>query len=182
MGILAYGRRSPSPTHPRPAGVDQRRVLRRRHLQARLRCRARTRTQFHSRGFTYRSPIVRLRQALDRYVCQRPCRAFHANPLNYRAAIDIVVFRENTEGMYSGVEYPRIPDILRSEPAIRKLPGDAGISIRTVSAHSSRRIVDAAFQFALKHGRRKVTAVHKANMLRATCGAFLEAAEDVAAR
>ena len=93
-----------------------------------------------------------------------------------------MVFRENTEGMYSGVEYPRIPDILRSEPAIRKLPGDAAISIRTVSAHSSRRMVDAAFQFALKHGRRKVTAVHKANMLRATCGAFLEAAEDVAAR
>jgi isocitrate/isopropylmalate dehydrogenase len=138
--------------------------------------------QFHSRCFSYRSPIVRLRQALDLYVCQRPCRAFPANPLNYREAIDIVVFRENTEGMYVGVEYPRIPDILRSEPAIRKLPGDAAISIRSVSAHSSRRIVEAAFQFALRHGRRKVTAIHEANVLRATCGAFLEAAQEVAAR
>jgi 3-isopropylmalate dehydrogenase len=80
------------------------------------------------------------------------------------------------------VEYPRIPDILRAEAGIRKLPAEAAISIRSVTAHASRRIVEAAFQYAVKHGRRKVTAVHKANVLRATCGVFLEAAQEVAAR
>jgi 3-isopropylmalate dehydrogenase len=138
--------------------------------------------QLLGHGFSYRSPIVRMRQLLDLYVCLRPCRAFRGNPLNYREDIDIVVFRENTEGMYIGVEFPRIPDILRADPSIRKLPADAAISIRSVTGHASRRIVEAAFQYAVKNGRRKVTAVHKANVLRATCGVFLEAAEEVAAR
>jgi 3-isopropylmalate dehydrogenase len=139
-------------------------------------------SHLHRRGLSYRSPIVRMRQMLDLYVCLRPCRAFRGNPLNYREDIDLVVFRENTEGMYIGVEYPRIPDILRAEAGIRKLPAEAAISIRSVTAHASRRIVEAAFQYAVKHGRRKVTAVHKANVLRATCGVFLEAAQEVAAR
>ncbi|HTP35253.1 MAG TPA: isocitrate/isopropylmalate dehydrogenase family protein [Candidatus Acidoferrales bacterium] len=134
------------------------------------------------RGFSYRSPIVRMRQLLDLYTCLRPCRAFPGNPLNYRDGIDIVVFRENTEGMYIGVEFPRIPDILRADPAIRKLPGEAAVSIRSMTPQASRRIVETAFQYAVKHGRRKVTAVHKANVLRATCGMFLEAAQEVAAR
>ncbi|HXK03750.1 MAG TPA: isocitrate/isopropylmalate dehydrogenase family protein [Verrucomicrobiae bacterium] len=138
--------------------------------------------ELHGRGFNYRSPIVRMRQLLDLYVCLRPCRAFPGNPLNYRDGIDIVVFRENTEGMYIGVEFPRIPDILRADPAIRKLPAEAAVSIRSMTPHASRRIVEAAFQYAVKHGRRKVTAVHKANVLRATCGVFLEAAQEVAAR
>jgi 3-isopropylmalate dehydrogenase len=138
--------------------------------------------ELRGRGLGYRSPIVRMRQILDLYICLRPCRAFRGNPLNYREGIDLVVFRENTEGMYIGVEYPRIPDILRAEAGIRKLPADAAISIRSVTALASRRIVEAAFQFAVKHGRRKVTAVHTANVLRATCGVFLEAAQEVAAR
>jgi 3-isopropylmalate dehydrogenase len=136
--------------------------------------------ELHGRGLSYRSPIVRMRQMLDLYVCLRPCRAFRGNPLNYRDAIDLVVFRENTEGMYIGVEYPRIPDILRAEPAIRRLPADAAISLCSVTTHASRRIVEAAFQYAAKHGRRKVTAVHKANVLRASSGLFLEAAQHVA--
>jgi 3-isopropylmalate dehydrogenase len=138
--------------------------------------------ELRGRGLSYRSPIVRMRQILDLYICLRPCRAFRGNPLNYREGIDLVVFRENTEGMYIGVEYLRIPDILRAEAGIRKLPADAAISIRSVTAQASRRIVEAAFQYAVKHGRRKVTAVHKANVLRATCGVFLEAAQEVAAR
>jgi isocitrate dehydrogenase (NAD+) len=138
--------------------------------------------ELRGKGLSYRSPIVRMRQMLDLYVCLRPCRAFRGNPLNYRDGVDIVVFRENTEGMYIGVEYSRIPDILRAETAIRKLPAEAAISIRSVTAHASRRIVEAAFQYAVRHSRRKVTAVHKANVLRATCGVFLDAAHEVALR
>jgi 3-isopropylmalate dehydrogenase len=133
-------------------------------------------------GLTYRSPIVRMRQMLDLYICLRPCRAFPGNPLNYREKIDLVVFRENTEGMYIGVEFPKIPEAFRTAPSVAKLPQDAAISIRSVTPEASRRIVEAAFQYAVKNGRRKVTVVHKANVLRATCGVFLEAAQEVAGR
>ncbi|HLJ47448.1 MAG TPA: isocitrate/isopropylmalate dehydrogenase family protein [Bryobacteraceae bacterium] len=134
------------------------------------------------RGLTYRSPIVRMRQLLDLYVCLRPCKAFHGNPLNYRDNIDLVVFRENTEGMYIGVEFPRVPESFFVETGMQRIPSDAAISIRSVTRKASKRIVEAAFEYAVKHRRRKVTAVHKANVLRATCGVFLEAAQDVASR
>jgi 3-isopropylmalate dehydrogenase len=84
--------------------------------------------------------------------------------------------------MYIGVEFPKVPQSFYEEPAIQRLPKDAAISIRSVTRKASRRIVEAAFQYAVKNGRRKVTAVHKANVLRATCGVFLEAAQEVAAR
>jgi len=138
--------------------------------------------ELQSKGLTYRSPIIRLRQMLDLYICLRPCRAFPGNPLNYRDNIDLVIFRENTEGMYIGVEFPTIPESFRAEAAVARLPKSAAISLRSVTPEASRRIVEAAFRYAVKHGRRKVTAVHKANVLRATCGVFLEAAEEVAAR
>jgi isocitrate/isopropylmalate dehydrogenase len=132
-------------------------------------------------GLVYRSPIVRMRQLLDLYVCLRPCIAFPRNPLNYREGIDLVVFRENTEGMYIGVEFPRVPESFFSEKAMERIPRDASVSIRSITREGSRRIVRAAFEYAVKNGRRKVTAVHKANVLRATCGTFLEAAKEVAA-
>jgi isocitrate/isopropylmalate dehydrogenase len=138
--------------------------------------------ELQGRGLTYRSPIVRMRQLLDLYICLRPCQAFPGNPLNYREGIDLIVFRENTEGMYIGVEYPQIPEIFRADPAMKRLPESAAISIRSITPEASRRIVEAAFQYAVKHGRLKVTAVHKANVLRATDGVFLEAAKEVAAR
>jgi 3-isopropylmalate dehydrogenase len=122
-----------------------------------------------------------MRQLLDLYICLRPCRAFPGNPLNYRDHIDLVIFRENTEGMYIGVEFPKMPEAFLAVPAIQALPPDAAISIRSITRRASRRIVQAAFQYAVKNGRRKVTAVHKANVLRATCGVFLEAAREVAA-
>jgi len=134
------------------------------------------------KGLEYRSPIIRMRQLLDLYTCLRPCRSFHGNPLNYRDPIDIVVFRENTEGMYIGVEFPKVPESFRAEAGFTRIPPDAAISIRSVTREASRRIVEAAFRYAVKHGRRKVTAVHKANVLRATCGVFLEEAREVAAR
>ena len=132
------------------------------------------------KGLVYRSPIVRMRQMFDLYACKRPCRALPGNPLNYRNDIDIVVFRENTEGMYIGVEFPKIPESFFAEKAMQRIPRDAAISIRSITSEGSERIVRAAFEFAAKNGRRKVTAVHKANVLRATCGVFLEAAERVA--
>lgn len=134
------------------------------------------------RGLAYRSPIVRLRQLLDLYICLRPCRAFPGNPLNYRENIDLVTFRENTEGMYIGVEFPRFPEEFRALAAMKSIPSDAAISIRSITRNASRRIVEAAFQYAVRNGRRKVTAVHKANVLRATCGMFLDAAREVAAQ
>lgn len=138
--------------------------------------------ELRGRGLAYRSPIVRMRQLLDLYVCLRPCKAFPGNPLNYRENIDLVVFRENTEGMYIGVEFAHVPERFYDEPAMKKIPREAAISLRSITREGSRRIVEAAFEYALKNGRRKVTAVHKANVLRATCGVFLDAARDVAAR
>jgi 3-isopropylmalate dehydrogenase len=133
-------------------------------------------------GLIYRSPIVRMRQTLDLYTCLRPCRAWKGNPLNYRDDIDLVVFRENTEGMYIGVEFPETPASFFAEKAMGKIPRDAAISIRSITREASRKIVTAAFEYAVRYGRRKVTAVHKANVLRATCGLFLETAQEVAAR
>ncbi len=138
--------------------------------------------ELQGRGLVYRSPIVRMRQQLDLYVCLRPCCAFPGNPLNYRDNIDIVVFRENTEGMYVGVEFPQVPAVFFQEPGMARIPADAAISIRSITRKASLRIVEAAFEYALKNNRRKVTAVHKANVLRATDGVFLEAAQEVARR
>ncbi|MBI3696716.1 MAG: isocitrate/isopropylmalate dehydrogenase family protein [Acidobacteria bacterium] len=136
--------------------------------------------ELQSRGLKYRSPIVRMRQLLDLYICLRPCKAFPGNPLNYRDQIDLVVFRENTEGMYIGVEFHPAPDCFYQEPAMAAIPRDAAVSLRSITREGSRRIVQAAFDYAFRRGRRKVTAVHKANVLRTTCGLFLETAREVA--
>ena len=140
-------------------------------------------------GLTYRSPIVRMRQLFDLYVCLRPCKAYAQNPLNYREGIDLVIFRENTEDLYSGVEFNPVPDQLRDvlseqAPAFKAFSGLAGdqyaISCKINTKKGSERIVRAAFEFARKFKRKKVTVVHKANVVRATDGLFLEAAHKVA--
>ncbi|MDX2413122.1 MAG: isocitrate/isopropylmalate dehydrogenase family protein [Woeseiaceae bacterium] len=141
------------------------------------------------KGLTYRSPIVRMRQLFDLYVCLRPCKAYPENPLNYHEGIDLVIFRENTEDLYSGVEFNPVPDKLRdvlSElapafEAFENLPGDEyAISCKINTKKGSERIIRAAFEFARKFGRKKVTVVHKANVVRATDGLFLETAREVA--
>ncbi len=81
-----------------------------------------------------------------------------------------------------GVDFPRVPDSFYREPAMARIPRDAAVFIRSVTRRASIRIVESAFEYALRNGRSKVTAVHKANVLRATCGTFLEAAEEVAGR
>jgi isocitrate/isopropylmalate dehydrogenase len=137
--------------------------------------------ELQGKGYSYRSPIVRLRQTLDLYICLRPCKAYPGNPLNYKDEINLVVFRENTEGMYIGVEYAQTPEAFYAVKGMEKISRDAAISIRAVTPGGSERIVRAAFEYAMQHGRTKVTAVHKANVLRQTDGVFMDAARKVAA-
>jgi 3-isopropylmalate dehydrogenase len=112
-----------------------------------------------------------MRQLFDLYICQRPCKAYPGNPLNYKEGIDLVVFRENTEDLYAGVEFHPVP--LEMSETLTKLskpfahfqglPGkDYAISCKINTRQGSRRIVQAAFEFARRHGRKRVTVVHKA--------------------
>jgi len=140
-------------------------------------------------GLVYRSPIVRMRQLFDLYVCLRPCKAYPGNPLNYKEDIDLVVFRENTEDLYAGVEFSPVPRELSTllgslsknfAPFAGLAPDDFAVSCKVNTRAGSERIVRAAFEFARTHQRRKVTIVHKANVVRATDGLFLEMARAVA--
>lgn len=137
--------------------------------------------ELKGKGYVYRSPIVRMRQLLDLYICLRPTKAYPGNPLNYKDGIDLVIFRENTEGMYIGVEYASVPEEFYAVKGMEKIPRHAAISIRAITPEGSERIVRAAFEYAVEHGRKKVTAVHKGNVLRQTDGVFMEAARKVAA-
>jgi len=145
--------------------------------------------ELRGRGLTYRSPIVRMRQLFDLYVCLRPIKAYPGNPLNFKEGIDLVVFRENTEDLYAGVEFnPVPPELAATLKSLSKpfapfadLPGDKyAVSCKVNTKKGSERIVRAAFEFARRHGRKKVTVVHKANVVRATDGLFLEEAKKVA--
>jgi isocitrate/isopropylmalate dehydrogenase len=131
------------------------------------------------KGLVYRSPIVRLRQLFNLHTNLRPCKAFPGNPLNYRGDdVDLVVFRENTEGSYSGVEFHPIPqavyDALCLNPNMKKL-GEKGLenlalSTRIMSKQGCESICRQAFEYARKHNRRSVTLIEKPNVLRETGG------------
>ena len=145
--------------------------------------------ELQGKGLVYRSPIVRMRQMFDLYTCLRPCKAYPGNPLNYREGIDLVVFRENTEDLYAGVEFSPVPDELSgllnrlSKPFshFAKLPGDDyTITCKINSRHGCERIIRAAFEYAKRHNYPKVTVIHKANVVRATEGLFLETGKRVA--
>jgi isocitrate/isopropylmalate dehydrogenase len=140
------------------------------------------------KGLIYRSPIVRMRQIFDLYICLRPCKAYAGNPLNYKDDIDLVIFRENTEDLYSGVEFNPVPTELAevltklSKPfaAFKDVPlNELAISNKVITRKGSERIIRAAFEFARKYNRKKVTVVHKANVVRATEGMFLDIAKEV---
>ncbi|HEX6289680.1 MAG TPA: isocitrate/isopropylmalate dehydrogenase family protein [Herpetosiphonaceae bacterium] len=112
----------------------------------------------------YRSPVVALRRELDLYACVRPVRT---PPLpQARPGVDLVVVRENSEGLYSGLE---------------QRDGDRAVAQRVITGAGSARIARWALQYARQHGRRRITIVHKANVLRETCGLFRSAALDVLA-
>jgi 3-isopropylmalate dehydrogenase len=141
------------------------------------------------KGFVYRSPIVRLRQMFDLYTNLRPCKAYPGNPLNYRDDIDLIVFRENTEGLYAGVEFHPVPDDVRRSLETSSAPmrafkdvasEDMAITARIITRKGADRIVRAAFQFAQKHGYKNVTLVEKPNVLRETSGLMTRVARKVA--
>lgn len=145
--------------------------------------------ELRGKRLQYRSPIVRLRQMFDLYSNLRPCKAYAGNPLNYRDDIDLVVFRENTEGMYGGVEYHPLPDAVRAtlteyNPAMacfKDVPADeVAVTLRIITKKGARRIVRAAFEYARKFGYPTVTIVEKPNVLRETSGLMVREARDVA--
>jgi 3-isopropylmalate dehydrogenase len=144
--------------------------------------------ELKGKGYIYRSPIVRMRQLFDLYICLRPCKAYPGNPLNYKEGIDLVIFRENTEDLYSGVEFNPVPaevaEVLMKHSkqftAFKNDPLDMmAISNKIVTRRGSERIIRAAFEFARTNGRKKVTCIHKANVIRAAEGLFLETAREV---
>jgi 3-isopropylmalate dehydrogenase len=140
------------------------------------------------KGYSYFSPIVRLRQEFDLYTNLRPCKAYPGNPLNYREGIDLVIFRENTEGMYAGVEFFPLPQSVRDAllvhpkmKAFKETPlNEIALSTRIMTKRGCERIVRRAFEYARKNKRRSVTIVEKPNVLRETGGLMLGIARDVA--
>jgi isocitrate dehydrogenase (NAD+) len=135
-------------------------------------------------GTGFRSVNVALRQALDLYVCLRPAKSYQGLKTPYQD-IDLVVVRENSEDLYAGIEFeqgkPATKNLIQEIEKYTKkriLP-DSGISIKPISQKASLRIVRFAFEYALKYRRKKVTVVHKANIMKFTDGLFLRAARQV---
>jgi len=136
-------------------------------------------------GGGFRSVNVALRKRLDLYVCLRPCK-FYEGVRSRHPQTDLVVVRENTEDLYAGIEFEhgslecaKVIDFL-NEVAGAGIREDSGISIKPISVFATQRIVRFAFDYAIRNGRHKVTAVHKANIMKFSDGLFLEAAREVA--
>jgi 3-isopropylmalate dehydrogenase len=142
-----------------------------------------------NKGYVYFSPIVRLRQEFDLYTNMRPCKAFKGNPLNYKDDIDLIVFRENTEGMYAGVEFYPLPDEVRyaflnnskKMERFKDIPeNEIAVSTRIMTKDGCTRIIKAAFEYADKNKRKSVTVVEKPNVLRETGGLMVRIAREIA--
>ena len=136
-------------------------------------------------GSGFRSVNVALRKELDLFVCLRPCKSYIGAPSRYKN-IDLIIVRENLEDLYAGIEYekgkPETAALIKSIADAKKggiLP-DSGISIKPISEFRSRRIVKFAFDYARTFKRKKVTAVHKANIMKFSDGLFLACAREVA--
>jgi len=145
--------------------------------------------ELQGKGMVYRSPIVRLRQAFDLYTNLRPCIALKGNPLNYRDDVNMVVFRENTQGLYAGVEFHPLPADLRAKleelsSGMAAFDGvssdDIALSTRIFTREGCRRIVRAAFQYAKDFGYPTVTLVEKPNVIRETSGLMVREARKIA--
>lgn len=138
-------------------------------------------------GSGIRSVNVELRKSLDLYACLRPCVLYEGVRSNYKK-VDIVIVRENTEDLYAGIEFdPNTEDARKVIDTInsiskKKLKSDSAISIKPITKSATERIVKFAFEYALKNNRKKVTCVHKANIMKSTDGLFLETARQVAQR
>ena len=150
------------------------------------------------KGYTYYSPIVTMRQRFNLDICQRPCIGFPGNPLNFirkkvsggfeEPQVNVVVFRQNTEGLYAGVEWTNPPgqvrQALESHPKFKPFAGtkgeDLAISVRIITRRGAERIARAAFEHAKKYGYKNVTICEKPNVLRETSGMMEEVAKQVA--
>lgn len=136
-------------------------------------------------GTGFRSVNVELRKSLDLYACLRPCKSYAGVRSRYDN-IDLVIVRENTEDLYAGIEFDKdTPDSIKLISLLeslsnKKIRPHSSISIKPISVEGSRRIVKYAFEYALKNNRKKVTAVHKANIMKFTDGLFLDVAREVA--
>ena len=155
--------------------------------------------ELRDKGYSYFSPIVGMRQRFQLDVCIRPCRSFAGNPLNFirRTAdggfeeppVDAVIFRQNTEGMYAGVEWTDPPvqilEALGSHPKFASFANtpaaDLAVSTRIFTRPACRRILTEAFRYAKKHGYPSVTVCEKPNVLRETSGMMEEVAKEVQA-
>jgi 3-isopropylmalate dehydrogenase len=154
--------------------------------------------ELRGKGYVYYSPIVTMRQRFNLDICMRPCIGFTGNPLNYirkrvdggfdEPMVDTTVFRQGTEGMYSGIEWTNPPDNVRSAlathpkfKAFANVPGpDLAVSLRVITKNAARRIVTAAFEYAKKRGFKGVTICEKPNVVRETSGMMEETAKEVA--
>jgi isocitrate dehydrogenase (NAD+) len=136
-------------------------------------------------GTGFRSVNVHLRQALDLYACVRPCKSYKGVRSRY-TDIDLVIVRENTEDLYAGIEFEKGKDDTveliewLNKHSKKKVRPDCGISIKPISVAGTERIVRFAFDYARKMGRKKVTSVHKANIMKFTDGLWLEVSREVA--
>jgi 3-isopropylmalate dehydrogenase len=154
--------------------------------------------EFRGKGHTYFSPIVAMRQRFNLDICVRPCIGFHGNPLNFirklsnggcfEPRVNVVVFRQNTEGLYCGVEWTNPPERVREAFAMHtkwkpfsKVPGwDLAVSLRVITRGAATRICRAAFEHAKKYGYKNVTICEKPNVVRETSGMMEEVARLVA--
>ena len=136
--------------------------------------------RFKGKGIKYSSALIRIRQQFDLFTCLRPCKAYPGNPGNLKEGTDIVLFRENTEGIYCGAEWGRVPPEFFSARGMERVSPNAAVSLRAITRRASQNIARAAFEHAENDGRKKVTVVHKANVLRATDGLFLESVRQIA--
>jgi len=145
--------------------------------------------KLQGKGYIYSSPIVRLRQEFNLRTNLRPCRAYPGNPLNYRDDIDIVVFRENTEDLYSGVEFHPVPDDVRrvlraSHKKMLRFDStpneDMAMSLRILTRQGCRNIIRDAFEYCQKYGYKSVTVVEKPNVIRETSGLMVRETRKIA--
>ena len=150
------------------------------------------------KGYSYFSPIVTMRQRFNLDTCIRPCISFPGNPLNFirkrpdggfdEPFVNVVVFRQNTEGLYAGVEWTNPPEQVRAALATHakfkpftSVPGpDLAISVRIITRNAARKICKAAFEWARKYGYKSVTICEKPNVLRETSGIMEDEARAVA--
>ncbi len=158
---------------------------------------AELRPELRGKGLSYFSPIVGMRQHFNLDICLRPCIGFAGNPLNFiRKKVDgsyeepqvrAVVFRQNTEGLYAGVEWSNPPEKVRqalaTHPKFKPFAAVAGpdmaISVRIITRPAAHRIIEAAFRYARQHGYKSVTLCEKPNVLRETSGLMEEVAKQV---